>query len=171
MRMYQAKLYVMIKATPESLGHLRACRSWHALDEHYPSKTFHSTLLKLGLASAWPPEKLGLLIEALGAVRFDPFEVLFDEIDGTLLRGGAGSSEAKAFHQALRRAALPCGVELPLHNFWLHHSLAYKGEGRPRARIDPIGWRVEEFLLVRSDHGHELLGRWPLVGRQYALAL
>jgi 2'-5' RNA ligase len=130
MRMYQAKLYVMIKATPESLGHLRACRSWHALDEHYPSKTFHSTLLKLGLASAWPPEKLGLLIEALGAVRFDPFEVLFDEIDGTLLRGGAGSSEAKAFHQALRRAALPCGVELPLHNFWLHHSLAYKDEGR-----------------------------------------
>jgi len=32
----------------------------------------------------------------------------------------------------------------------------------PRAPIDPVSWRVEEFQLIRSDHGHALLGRWPL---------
>lgn len=76
-----------------------------------------------------------------------------------------------AFHRALGRAALRCGVALPVHNFWLHLSLAYKGMGVPRREIDPIGWRVEEFQLILSDHGHDVLGRWPLVQRQYALAL
>ena len=37
--------------------------------------------------------------------------------------------------------------------------------------VYPIAWPVEEFLLIRSDRGHDELGRWPLVRRQHALAL
>ncbi len=169
--MYEAKLYVMAKAPAEQGQHLRACRRTHGLNEHYPPDQFHSTMLNLGRANSWPPENLGRLKMALAAVEFSPFNVVFDEIDGMLLRGGVGASVAKAFHHTLWRAASNCGVELPLHNFWLHLSLAYKGEGRSRARIEPIGWRVEEFQLVRSDHGHTQLGCWRLVDRQYALAL
>lgn len=169
--MPEPSLYAVIKPAIEQSVCFQRCRTEQALDEHYPLDRFHSTILNLGPAAAWAPEQVEKLRRAFGAVVFDPFDVVFDEIDGTLLRGGAGSSEAAALHRALRRAALTCGVPLPLHNFWLHLSLAYKGAGRPRARIEPIGWQVEEFQLVLSDHGHTVLGRWPLVRRQYALAL
>ncbi|MBB4099615.1 2'-5' RNA ligase family protein [Sphingomonas kyeonggiensis] len=169
--MSEPALYVMIKPPPELRAPLCGCRSAHRLDAHYPPDRRHCTMLKLGLARNWAPHRLGRLREELGALYFDPFDVALDAIDRRALRGRKGMPAPAAFHRALRRAARRCGVELPVHNFWLHLSLAYKGMGVPRREIDPIGWRVEEFQLILSDHGHEVLGRWPLVQRQYALAL
>ena len=61
---------------------------------------------------------------------------------------------------------------MPERDFWLHLTLAYDGPALTDTRkIDPIAWPVEEFLLIRSNRGHEELGRWPLVKRQHALAL
>lgn len=102
----------------------------------------------------------------------DPFPVMFDLIAGNLLRTAKGTPPASAFHRLLRRRAEMCGVSIPNYDFWLHLSLAYRGVAIAAARkIDPIVWTVEEFLLVRSNKGHELLDRWPLRQRQYALAL
>ena len=64
-----------------------------------------------------------------------------------------------------------CGAAID-HDFWLHLSLAYRGAAIAAARkIDPVNWMVDEFLLIRSNKGHELLDSWPLRQRQYALAL
>lgn len=161
-----SKLYVMIKPPLEQRAKLRRCRSAQGLDDHYDPARFHCTMLKLGPGEGWAAPALDRLREALAALRFDPFDVLFDEIDGTLLRGRKGLAAPAAFHRLLRRAASNCGVELPAHAFRLHLSLAYQGAARPRTRIDPVGWLAEEFQLVRSRHGHELLGRWPLFRRQ-----
>jgi len=169
--MSEPALYVMIKPQPELHAILCRCRSVYRLDAHYPPERRHCTMLKLGLVRSWAPHQLDRLREELGALYFDPFDVVLDTIDRRALRGRKGMPAPAAFHRALRRAALRCGVELPVHNFWLHLSLAYKGMGVPRREIDPIGWRVEAFQLILSDHGHEMLGRWPLVQRQYALAL
>jgi len=171
MGMSEPVLYVMAKPSLEVHPPLQGLRSVHRLDAHYPPDRWHCTMLKLGLAGNWAPHQLDRLCEELGALYFDPFDTVFDAIDGRALRGRKGMPASAAFHRALRRAALRCGVDLPVHNFWLHLSLAYKGMGVPRAPIDPVSWRVEEFQLIRSDHGHETLGRWPLVQRQYALAL
>lgn len=169
--MSEPVLYVMVKPPPEIRARLCRCRGSHGLDEHYPPDRRHCTMLKLGLARSWAPHQLDRLREALGALYFDPFDMVFDAIEGRALRGRKGMPAPAAFHRALRRAALRCGVELPVHNFWLHLSLAYKGMGVPRTEIDAIAWRVGEFQLILSDHGHAVLGRWPLVPRQYALAL
>jgi 2'-5' RNA ligase len=32
--------------------------------------------------------------------------------------------------------------------------------------IDPVAWTVNEFILIRSDRGHEHLMRWSLRGRE-----
>ena len=61
-------------------------------------------------------------------------------------------------------------------SFALHLTLAYRGPHRPGAvltgPVDPVGWQVDELLLVHSLDGygaHEVLGRWPLEPRQLPL--
>jgi 2'-5' RNA ligase len=53
-------------------------------------------------------------------------------------------------------------------------TLGYR-EGRPFSeRVDAIGWRCTEFVLIHSVVGrteHHVLRRWPLRPRQYALGL
>jgi hypothetical protein len=162
----------MIKPPWRACRLLCGCRSAHGLDESYPFGSLHCTMLRLGGFDAWPPRLLDRLCRMLGEMWFDPFEVRFDQLEGRLLRGRKGIAAPTLFHGVLRRHAAVCGVPLPEYNFWLHLSLAYRGPGPIGIRkIDPIGWKVEEFLLVRSNKGHEELGRWPLVKRQYALAL
>ena len=145
-------------------------QSAHGLHERYPSDRLHCTMLWLGDYDAWSPSQLDRLRSKFGEIRFDPFEVRFEQLEGRLLRGRSGM--AALFHRILRCHATTCGVRLPERGFWLHLTLAYDGPALADTRkIDPIGWPVEEFLLIRSNRGHEELGRWPLVRRQHALAL
>ena len=166
------QLYVMIKPTLKARLLLCACRSAYGLDESYGPDRLHCTMLWLGDSAAWSPSALDRLCRALDELWLDPFEVAFDQLEGRLLRGRRGMAAPALFHRTLRRLAAACGVPLPDHDFWLHLSLAYRGPAPTGVRkVDPIGWLVEEFLLIRSDRGHEALGRWPLLKRQYALAL
>lgn len=167
-----SQLYVMIKPPQAARGLLCGCRSAHGLGESYPPDRLHCTMLRLGDCDAWPPPALDRLRRVLGEIRFDPFEVRFEQLEGRLLRGRTGMAAPALFHRILRRHATTCGVPLPAHEFRLHLSLAYDGPAPIGIRkIDPIGWPVEEFLLIRSHRGHEELGRWPLVERQHAWAL
>jgi len=164
-------LYIMIKPPPVALRQVCAQRASYGLDDSYPADRLHSTLLRLGDEADWPVAKLDQLRRLLGTVAAEPFPVMFDLIAGNLLRGAKGMPSAAAFHRVLRQKAEMCGVQIE-HNFWLHLTLAYRGTPIAAARkIDPIGWTVEEFLLIRSDRGHEFVDSWPLRQRQYALAL
>ncbi|WP_299425293.1 2'-5' RNA ligase family protein [Sphingomonas bacterium] len=161
----------MIK--PPFVAQRQVCgqRAHYGLDDSYPSDRLHSTMLRLGDEADWPAARLDQLRRLLGTIAVEPFRVMFDLIAGNLLRNTKGIPQATEFHRLLRQKAEMCGVRIE-HNFWLHLTLAYRGTPIAAARkIDPIGWTVEEFLLIRSDRGHELLDRWPLRQRQYALAL
>jgi 2'-5' RNA ligase len=164
-------LYIMIK--PPFVARCQVCaqRAYYGLDDSYPSDRLHSTLLRLGDEVDWPAARLDEFRRLLGTVVVEPFPVMFDLIAGNLLRGAKGMPKAAEFHRVLRKKAEMCGVQIE-HNFWLHLTLAYRGTPIAAARqIDPISWTVEEFLLIRSDRGHELVDSWSLRQRQYALAL
>lgn len=165
-------LYIMIKPPPAALRQVCARRATYGLDDSYPADRLHCTMLRLGDDADWSVARLDRLKRSLDSMSAEPFTVMFDLIAGNLLRGARGMPSAAAFHRVLRRQAQMCGGPIPEHDFWLHLSLAYRGAAIAAARkIDPIGWMVEEFLLIRSDKGHELLASWPLRQQQYALAL
>lgn len=165
-------LYIMIKPPAAALRQVCARRAAYGLDDSYPADRLHCTMLRLGDEADWTVTGLDQLKCLLGAISAEPFPVTFDLIAGNLLRSARGTPLAAAFHRLLRRHAEMSGMPIPRYDFWLHLSLAYRGAAITSARkIDPVGWMVEEFLLVRSDKGHELLDRWPLRRHQYALAL
>lgn len=164
-------LYIMIKPPSAALRQVCAQRSTYGLDDSYPADRLHCTMLRLGDEADWPVARLDRLKDLFATIMAEPFPVMFDLIAGNLLRGAKGMPWAAAFHRVLRRHAEMCGP-LPPHDFWLHLSLAYRGAAIAAARkIDPISWMVDEFLLIQSDRGHQLLERWPLQQRQMALAL
>jgi len=169
---HPSKLYIMLKPPLPALQRVRGCRSAHGFDDSYPPDRLHSTLLRLGDGAVWSAAAIDRLIAVLANFWFEPFAVAFDQVEGRLLRGRRGMNGAALFHRALRSLLSVYGIELPVYNFWLHLSLAYKGIALAAPRkIDPIGWLVEDFRLIRSVEGigHEELGRWPLLQRQLAL--
>ena len=47
-------------------------------------------------------------------------------------------------------------------NFTPHVTLLYDARDVDEYPIEPIGWTVKEFVLIRSLNGHKHLVRWPL---------
>jgi 2'-5' RNA ligase len=47
-------------------------------------------------------------------------------------------------------------------DFTPHVTLWYGQSTVDEYPIEPIGWTVNEFVLIHSLHGHEHLARWPL---------
>jgi len=53
-------------------------------------------------------------------------------------------------------------TRLATTNFTPHVTLLYDARDVEEYPIEPIGWTVKEFVLIRSSNGHEHLVRWPL---------
>jgi 2'-5' RNA ligase len=47
-------------------------------------------------------------------------------------------------------------------NFTPHVTLLYDARDVEEHPIEPIGWTVNELVLIYSDRGHFHLRRWPL---------
>lgn len=79
-----------------------------------------------------------------------------------------GDEALNAFRRAFCRAAADAGLGLSRAAFVPHVTLLYD-EVRPQGnQVEPIGWRVCDFVLIRSLHGrsrHDHLGRWTLGSR------
>jgi len=166
-------LYLMIKPPPCQRAALLRCVSTYGLDASYRSEKYHSTLLRLGESQAWSPSMLDQLCQLLRTVDAEPCAVAFDRLDGNLLRGRKGLLGLRDFQRRLVRQVDRLGFPIPAYSFSPHLSLAYGAPPDRRAIIEPIGWLVTEFLLIRSIHGvgHEQLGNWPLRRRQLELPL
>ena len=175
-------LYVMAKPGLDARGRLVALRERLGLCPHYGANRFHCTLLRLGEWADWPEARLADLVAALDGFACDPFPVLFDRVvrgprGGAMLRAAPGQRRPGECHRALRDHVLRAGLGFTVQaSFALHLTLAYRGPHRPDAvmagPVDPVGWPVEELLLVHSLDGygaHEVLGRWPLEPRQLPL--
>lgn len=105
-------------------------------------------------------------------VRTEPFEVAFDRTASFrgrpgncpfVLIGEQGLRRLQSFRQTLGAAMARRGLRrLANTNFTPHVTLLYDARSVDEYPIEPIGWMVREFVLVRSLNGHAHLVRWPL---------
>jgi len=132
-------------------------------------KRLHISLFAL---SGLPDGQLCAAWEAAMDVRAEPFEVSFDrsvsfrgQPDNRpfVLIGEKGLRGLQSFRQMLGAAMMRRGLRrLASTSFTPHVTLLYDPRGVDEYPIEPIGWTVREFVLVRSLNGHEHLVRWPL---------
>jgi len=134
------------------------------------------------------PERLHITLELVGhdseervveaacraadAVRFAAIEVRFDAAmtfsapsGPCVLLGGEGLDAVRHLRTALGCAMAEQGFT-PQRSYEPHMTLGYDPRHRlERIAIDPIGFRIAEFALVKSHIGlsrHEVLRVWPL---------
>jgi 2'-5' RNA ligase len=110
--------------------------------------------------------------EAAAEVRAPPFEVFFDRSisfrgrQGNrpfVLIGGDGLDRLKSFRRTLGLAIARNGLRyLAKKEFTPHVTLFYSEDAVEEYPIEPIGWTVNEFVLIHSMRGHVHLARWPL---------
>ncbi|WOB06202.1 2'-5' RNA ligase family protein [Piscinibacter gummiphilus] len=139
---------------------------------------FHVTLHFFGDHVGLPHALVDGLAAAASALRFAPFDVVFDQAVSFpgrprkrpfVLRGSeAGLAALMDFRRGLSEALVRQGLgELVDDTFTPHVTLLYDGQLLPPQPVGPIVWRVNDFALVDSLIGqarHVPLARWPLQG-------
>lgn len=142
------------------------------------SSRFHVTLHFFGDHVGLPQALVNGLSAAASELQGTPFDVTFDHAVSfagrprkrpLVLRGSdEGLAALVAFRQALSDALARRGLgQLADARFTPHVTLLYDDQLRPPQPVEPIVWRVKEFVLVDSLIGqarHVPLARWPLLG-------
>jgi 2'-5' RNA ligase len=109
--------------------------------------------------------------EAASAVGHRPFLVALNRVatfggGALVLYGEEGVIGIDLLHKALHSALVVPGVTRgqPFAHE-PHMTLLWDRREVPEQLVEPIVWRVREFVLLRSLYGegrHEVLARWPL---------
>ena len=153
------------------LAELGASLAARAGGRAVPAAKLHLTLSFLGEV---PDARVPRALEAAGSVRGAPFELAI-EAAGSFRDARVAWAGPSRMPPAL--AALQSSLELELASagfapearpFAAHVTLA-RGIAKPlpRETMSPIGWRVREFVLVRSETGrgsYVVMERWNLAG-------
>ena len=160
-------LYIMAKPPPEVQAQITALPR---NDPGRPPGLLHSTLLSLFDLHRAPPDWLPRTIAALDSFHAAPFPLAFDRIENrkaVTLRTRDPLTQARAFQAALVGHLLAHKAPLMLGTTPEPHvTINYAGDRLRAQKIAPIGWTVDEILLVESIVGkttHIVHGRWPLL--------
>lgn len=167
-RRWERPLYIFAKPGRATLAELKRLRAFFGIESGYALDRLHSTFLPLGETG---PEAITAASAILADFHAEPFDVTFDHIEGATLKPRKGLRAPGIFQRALARHFSARGFALPGYDFGLHLNLDYGNPSDRRAAIAPLHWTVDEILLIESRYGHIEHGRFPLVARQYALAL
>jgi 2'-5' RNA ligase len=129
----------------------------------------HVSLFFLG---ELPEPAVRIACEVAADVRALPFQVLFDRSvsfrgkpgnQPFVLTGDDGVDRLKSFRRTLGLAMASKGLRfLTKKDFTPHITLMYAERDIEEHPTEPIGWTVNQFVLIHSMHGHVHLGRWPL---------
>jgi 2'-5' RNA ligase len=142
------------------------------------TERFHVTLHYLGAFAGVPTDVVAKAREAAAAVTAaatSPFEVTLDRVASfsgrrgkrpLVLQAGGAPPELAALYEGLGNALLAAGLSPRAHpHFTPHVTLLYDERHVREQPVEPIGWRVHEFCLVRSLLGksrYETIARWTL---------
>lgn len=160
-------LYLMAKPPLELWSTLASYRASLGIGLGYAPERHHCTLLRLGQST---PASIAAASHALSRFQEEPFEVVFDYIDGNFLKGRKAQPAALAFQRALSRHMIFCGAPVVRRRFWLHLSLDYGSPPLTRLKIEPLAWTVDRILLIESGDGrHVTHGCRHLVQKQALL--
>lgn len=159
-------LYIMAKPPPEQQAQITA------LPRNDPLRgphLLHVTLVSLFDLHYAPPDWLPRVITALESFDGPAFPLTFDRIENrkaVTLRTRDPLAQARAFQTALVRHLLEHKAPMMLGTTPEPHvTINYAGDRLRAAKIAPIGWIVDEILLVESVVGKATQvahGRWPL---------
>jgi 2'-5' RNA ligase len=129
----------------------------------------HVSLFFLGELSE---QIVRLAREAAADVQMQPFQLSFDRSASFrgrpgsrpfVLVGDEGVERLRSFRWVLGAALAGGGLRrLAKRDFTPHVTVLYADRNVEEHPIEPIGWTVNEFVLIHSLHGHVHLGRWPL---------
>jgi 2'-5' RNA ligase len=159
-------LYVMAKPPPAVQAQIAALPR---NDLQRGPELLHVTLLTLFDLHHAKPEWLGQVIAALDSFEAPAFPLAFDRIENrkaVTLRTRAPLAEARAFQAALVRHLLACKAPMMLGTTPEPHvTINYRGDRLNAQKMPPIGWTVDEVILMESVVGkttHVEHGRWRL---------
>jgi 2'-5' RNA ligase len=135
----------------------------------------HITLHHLGDTVGLPTQVVAAATQAAEGLGAAAFDVSFERAESFagrararpfVLRGEVGLVELLSFQQLLGVAMAKAGLGRWVEpRFTPHVTLLYDDQLVGPQAIEPVGWRVTEFVLVHSllgQHKHVMLGRWPL---------
>lgn len=136
-----------------------------------PARNFHVTVLFVG--EVLQPRVKAVI--AAGAATSSPaFTLTLDHIDAwpgsnvLVLTGADAPTALGTLVEGLRFNLLNNQIKLQRAIYRPHITLARKlPRIRPLEKIEPVEWRVKEFVLVdstvtRGGSQYQVLGRWPL---------
>jgi 2'-5' RNA ligase len=142
-----------------------------------PVERLHASLNSLGPHRELPRRLIDRAIEACGTIPSRPFVVSFNRLGSWgrgagprpfVLWGDDGLAGVHALHDEIHRALAEADLgRPPARDFAPHLTLLRDRIAAPEDHIEPVSWRVQEFVLLDSIHGegrHEVLGRWTLAG-------
>ena len=161
----RAFLFFGIRPPPGLADAIDDVRRDFGLDRSYDKDRLHITLAPLGYRDLVGEGALAAARTAADAIRHPAFRIVFDRVEGGILRGSEPIRGLIAFQRTLSRALAAHGVGSVRHEpFRPHVTLTYKGAPGSYS-IDGISWLADEFVLIQSlqrASQHELLGRWRL---------
>lgn len=139
------------------------------------TERFHVTLLFLGDYPADLWRLIAKKAEAAAArLRLPAFRVVFDQVssfvsrraEAPLVMRGDESEGLRRLHAALNDAMRGAGLAFRAEREFVPHlTLLYDERRLAPAKVEPVSWRVEEWVLVRSpigQGGYQALARGPL---------
>ncbi len=160
-------LYLMLKPPAPVTRAIDRLRLKYDLSRAYTAERFHITLVPFGDVRIISPAVLECIRQTLAPLQAEPFEVTLSRIDGNALVGQR-THGIRDFQRMLIARLTAAGLTLPDYDFSPHLSLCYTEWQQRNISVEPIRWRVEQLLLINSQHGrgHRLLDSWQLVQRQ-----
>lgn len=174
-------LYFALQPPPEAqalaLALAEAARAKHRLGAKPAAPVrLHVSLNYVGDFKRPPGPVIDKALEAAGNVAARRFVVEFNRL-GTwpagdpapvVLWGDEGVIGVNALYSTIHKALAKPGM-VPRREAEIvpHMTLIYDKAQVPETFIEPLGWRVEEFVLIHAVHGEgrfDVVGRFPLSG-------
>jgi len=142
-----------------------SCLKYNFSSRPISPERFHISLLGFG---DYDPKLAEAVTRIAGTIQALPFEVRFDRAlsfksakkSPFVLTGEESLAKLREFAGQVSAAF---GVKLS--SFTPHLTLIWDDKRIEPHEIQPVGWIVREFTLIRSFVGksrYEILGRWPL---------
>lgn len=158
-------LYLQVKPGPNTVSQIAALPR---NDGSREAGLLHMTVLALVDLAEWPEDFIPAFHRTMEGFEAGVFDVQFDRIverKAVTLRGSKRQKGALALQWLLR-------AHFEARDFRFfgaapdpHVTINYKADGLGNEAISPIGWTVEDIILVESVYGekrHVEHGRWPL---------
>jgi 2'-5' RNA ligase len=162
------KTAARIHALAGDIKHDKSFQANLILPEH-----LHVTLFHLGDWQSLPEEIVNVASGAASGINVAAFDVVFDRAESFRNSTGiypfvlsSNVTQWRVLHEALGNALKDAGLGAATRgDFKPHMTLTYDRQRVKPFSIDPVVWKVKDFVLVHSVLGkttHIHLGRWPL---------